>query len=139
MKPKKIHVNLPLKIPQNIYDVLEEYRQWRITGVGNKEEIRTKLSKIARRWHLYAGYSAMAGSFFIETTVGISIVCHIDEDEPLELIQYTDYNVWGTDNDKTWVREKTDGDKTFVYHWDEQKSKKKDLGTIGAGIPTQTR
>lgn len=77
--PKKNRhtIHLPLKIPQNIINTLQDYWDWRDNQEaypkGRKQEILETLEKICRQWHLFAGFEAMAGTFFIYTTCGVTI------------------------------------------------------------------
>jgi hypothetical protein len=74
---KKKTIHLPLKIPQGIIDLLTRYKEWgkREDRTGEeKTEILHRLSQEAKRWHLYAGFEAIAGTFLIHTKVGVSII-----------------------------------------------------------------
>lgn len=82
---KKKTVHLPLNIPQNIIEQLTRYKEWgkREDRTGaEKTEILHTLSKVAKRWHLYAGFEAIAGTFLIHTRVGVTIIASSKYPDP---------------------------------------------------------
>jgi hypothetical protein len=119
MRNRKTHVDLPIKIPQNILDILIEYQNWRKDQSkypkGYKLGMLKKLDKACLKWHLYAGWESMGGSFFFHTKVGIMIYTHVSGSKPLKIQQCTDKdsNPWNGEYPRT---EEIDN---FVYHWDK--------------------
>ena len=128
MNPKKIHVNMPLKIPQNILDVAEKYRQWRQDGIGCKQTILEEMDKVVKRWHRYTGYSACVGTFEFSTNVGVSIKIVATEPEGLRIDWFIGAAQYGRDSDKlanVRCKQYTNKRGTYVYHFQDDKPKKK--------------
>jgi len=132
MTPKKIHIDLPLRVPNNIIRILEKYRQWSLnqknTGL-NKDELLKELDKVCSRWHLSNGYDAIAGRFWIYTKVGVILTTSPASDDWLKIYQCTrsfDFDCKEMEN-APWDKEKTVTYKpktkklpqTFVYHFEE--------------------
>jgi hypothetical protein len=75
-KQKIKKIILPLSIPQNIMDIIEELQrsyQTKDYNGRNKYQLREELAKVAKRWHLYTGYESIAASYWICTSVGVTI------------------------------------------------------------------
>jgi hypothetical protein len=123
MRNRKIHIKLPLKVPQNILDMFVEYRRWRKDHTkfprDFKEKWMERLTAVCKKWHLYSGWESMAGSYWIHTKVGITVYTHIGEDKPLTIHQCTNfgdsYNPWYNKypHDETGTRKGQD----YVYDW----------------------
>lgn len=120
IRNRKKHVHLPLKIPQNIIDVLVSYKEWADAGGSGKyhktkDQLLKELNEACKKWHLYVGYESMAGSFFIYTKVGVYVYAHISNKEPLVIQQCNICNPWDGEYFQR-PREKV-GDKVHIYHW----------------------
>jgi hypothetical protein len=103
MRKRKRHIKLPLRIPQNIIDMFVEYREWRKNQAGYpenfKEEFFKRFDAVCKKWHLYTGWGACAGSFWIFTQIGIVVYTHINEKKSLTIQQCTnlyddEYDPW---------------------------------------------
>lgn len=120
---RKKHVHLPLKIPQNILDVLISYKAWRDAG-GSKKYGKTKdqllkeLDAACVKWHLYNGWESMAGSFFIHTKVGVTIYTHISDRKPLVIEQCNECDPWKGEYNQVPL---LIIGKKHIYHWENYK------------------
>jgi len=118
MRKRKKHIYLPLKIPQNIIDVLVSYREWQRNQDNypkTKLQLLKELDKACLKWHLYCGWESMGGSFFIYTKVGITIYTHINSKKPFLIQQCNECNPW--EGKYNQVPLLIIG-KEHIYHWE---------------------
>lgn len=120
MRNRKIHVKLPLKIPQNIIDCLVAYNEWRknpaLFHEERKTEILKAMDKACVKWHLFEGYGACVGHFTILTKVAIEIVCNTARDNPI-IEFYTKTSFFDSETERE--EGKVYKGKTYVYDWDD--------------------
>jgi len=124
MTPNKIHVDMPLKIPQNIIDVLKKYKKWRENGIGCKDSILDEMARVGKRWHLYNGFEACVGTFIIYTKVGVVIKAVAVDKEPLKIDWFVGQAQFGSraaEFANAPVKEYTNKRGTYVYHFTENK------------------
>lgn len=69
-------IHLPLNIPQNIRDSINDYWRWKqdhTTSPKQKNKICQELFQACKRWHLYTSVEVVAGLILINTSVGVTV------------------------------------------------------------------